>query len=311
MKSKPTFLVRGNYLIYKLTPESGDNIIVHGINVNDKTTDVKVPISYTRCIQHDFYVNGKPVEFDLALMSSKQDNFVAKSQRHTDPETQAFIAYQNANFSPDTAFRCSSMVVLIYRIIEEGLSIYHDKIGEIASELFVNVDNLSSNGSVRRNPLQLKISMYYAMYVFYLSEGETLKSDEIKNDFLKLLSDLDPEGYIAPSVFNIVKFLSLCAIDISISNSDISKYSEQCWKFIGLSVCGLSPASSIHHLDEFSRAYGDFLQLSALSKILNGEIATYRGKDANKIKSEIIESCIRFSSTPKLDQIKKNYQINI
>lgn len=309
MAKEPAFLVRNCALIYKLELLENENIKVNGNSIERASREVVMELDFVAPVEHNLSINGKRVDFKYPLFSHKQDGTVAQAERHPDFETQAFIAFQNAKFSDDTAFRCSSLVILVYRIIEQELHYYDDVIHDLFEELLQEIECLPFNGSVRRNPFQLKISMLFVMYMLSLArENESLEKD-VSQRLFNLLAKVDESAYIAPSLYNIVKFLSLIALKKSVVDPSIQSLCELSWKFLNLSFSKLKPTSSVVHLNEFSRSYNDCLQLNVLEKLLVSELASYRGKGVNEVKSEILASCIRFSNHSRLQIIKNRLKI--
>lgn len=304
MLNKISYKVRRNKINFYIENLSAASIVIDGVKFSDASDEISLNINFNECFEPKITINETPIELELPLFSNKADSSVFRKERHPDAETQAFIAYQNARFSSETAFKAASLVVLVYRVIECEMDQYDSFIINNINELLCSCKLLPEDLSVRKNSFQLQISLLYTGLMFHLYKGNVEDCWQLKRKFYELIINFNFDCYLAPSVYNIIKFHSITELFFNQEESGVNKLCV-IENYFRESLHRISLNSSIYHIDEFRRSFEDYQNLVALKKIQLGEISSFRGKSRDAMTALIIDNAVRVESAPAIGKITK------
>lgn len=304
MKKKISYKIRSDEIIFYIESPSASKIMIDAVDISNASNEISHRLDFNECFDPIIAIDGEPAELDFPLFSSKKDNSVFRKERHPDPESQAFIAYQNARFSSDTAFKAASLVVLMYRAIECEMCQYDSFINNKINELFSSCKELPDDNSVRKNSFQLQISLLYTGLMFHLYKGNIEDCLQFRTRFYELIVNFNFDCYLAPSVYNIIKFHSLVELFFNQKSSNANNLSV-IENYFRESLHRISLNSSINHIDEFRRSFEDYQNLVALKKIHSGEISSFRGKSKDAMAVVVLNNAIRVDSAPAIKKITK------
>jgi hypothetical protein len=289
------FCIRNKSIIYTYkNVDSKDRLVIFGLQILTPSGKVAFPLDMEKINHHHITLNGKDISQSLpCLFSGIQDKTIWKNNRHEDDATQAFIAWQNAKFSKDIAFRCTMAVLFTYRALENSFEFYITEAERLIPELLSLNDKLTEDLSVRKHRFQLYTSLTYVFILLSLLKGDAKGVVEVGKSFFQHANQRINEDLIPPNAYNFVKISTLYILlfeHIEVSRTHINK---QCLE-LAQNCFGLFKLSSpIEHFHEYKVIINDIVHIQALSHSFSSPSYLYRSMGKSQLKTLCFKSAMR------------------
>lgn len=193
MSVSANFKIRDGYIFYSSQEEN-----------------LKFKLNYHKVNNHeDFLPLETCMQLEHKLFSSEGDKTLWARLRHPDPETQAFIAWQNAQYANDVAFRHVNLVVLLYRLIDGNKLKALDDIHRLVDEVLKLNDQLSLAPGIRSNKYHLKLSVMYAALLYTIYSRDHVNFIKIINEIFNELNIEELYADFKTIFFNFNKVLMI------------------------------------------------------------------------------------------------------
>jgi hypothetical protein len=290
-----------------LSPDA--ELIINNVPVSVSEKEFKHALNFSIVNEHAVFLDGVCVKNELqSLFSNKPDESIWSSGRHKDPETQAFIAWQNAKFSCDLAFRCSMSVVLAYRALENDYDFYSECAKQLLLELLEKNDELKSDVSVRQNQFHLYISLSYVLLLIYIKEKNLERIQNVANKISEHLYSDKSKQNIPVAVGNVLKVMMILLILFREHKHKKSraKIINVAMEFSKKGFSLFKENSPIMHIYEFGRVFDDLVILQSYARIIEDESFSFKNFSLAQLEEKCSSSAIRLCNGKQKDYIIKS-----